>query len=75
MVEERFVRTSPASFRLSFFGLNLSQNLILMLSGRNGLNWGFLWRDGEGGDPEWVNRNLLFSSQENKGGLQRIRIF
>lgn len=27
-----------------------------------------------GGDPEWVNRNLPFSSQENKGGQERLRI-
>jgi hypothetical protein len=28
----------------------------------------------KGGDLEWLNRNLPFSSQENRGGQERIRI-
>jgi len=74
MVEERFVRTIPIQAKLfwpefiskSNFDAEWSQlfKLGLFVGGRR-----------REGDPEWVNKNLLFSSQENKGGLQRIRIF
>jgi hypothetical protein len=74
MVEERFVRTIPIQAKLFWPEVISKSNFDAEWS-----QWFKLWLFVGGrrreGDPEWVNKNLLFSSQENKGGLQRIRIF